>query len=437
MLNWQQMAIELSKNYAKDVKWTEIEQKIYEEYHFAINSERIRSFCRRYNKKYGTKYSCKTVQNTPEDEVKKYGERVTYNKDGSIVKDKLVFIHSQEDLKPERLIELHGLNPKLYKMISYCSNLWNGMGKDGANNTLYQSKITVKPIITDVTVKEIDEYFNNKVFINSKPLTTYEQYSSVGEVLEICIPDLHAGLLAWRKETGKDYDLKIAKQNFRKGINDIIGRCYNRTFSKILFVTLGDLLHTDNDQNTTTKGTFQNVDGRIAKIFSETLDLLIEAITSLGNIAPVEVVYIGGNHDLLSGYTLLKATEMAFRNDDNVTFDTDPNPQKYRLIGVNLVGWCHGDMPLKNMSSWLQQRARVEFGQSKYAEVHSAHFHSEKTNEYRQTQEENGIIVRWLPSICSSSLWEHKQGYSNTVSTVLSFVWNPSLGLRETWYSTI
>ena len=44
---------------------------------------------------------------------------------------------------------------------------------------------------------------------------------------------------------------------------------------------------------------------------------------------------------------LLKAVEMAFREDHNVLFDMEPNPQKYKQFGNVLVGWTHGDMPDK------------------------------------------------------------------------------------------
>ena len=57
--------------------------------------------------------------------------------------------------------------------------------------------------------------------------------------------------------------------------------------------------------------------------------MLIDGITILGDIAPVDVIYLAGNHDRTTGYMVIKAAEQAFRKDDNIKPLTQaPNPQK-------------------------------------------------------------------------------------------------------------
>lgn len=181
----------------------------------------------------------------------------------------------------------------------------------------------------------------------------------------------------------------------------------------------------------------------MAKIFDYALTMLITALDMLGQVAPVEVVYLSGNHDRNLGYMLIKSLEMAYRRDTNYVFDVSPNPQKFRLIGCSLIGWTHGDMPRKNIGLWLQDRARKEFGEAKFAEVHAGHFHSEKTKEsYRAYDDEvvtneGGIVVRHLPTICNSSFWEYQQGYPFGNKTMMSFVWNERHGLRAMWFSNL
>lgn len=385
------------------------------------------------------------IRSTPrykeEINVNREQSAIEYKSDGSIISQKFITIRDGEDMSPDFLLEAHGLSITDWEVISYKNNFWNTQVKGGAKQISYQSKLTAKPTKQKITETDIDNYFNTKQFKYDKPLTKAIQYDIKGEVLEICIPDLHNGLLAWRMETGNDYDIKIAKDYFFKCIYDIINRCKHRKFKKIYFVTLGDLLHFDNDEQRTTKGTFQQADGRLSKIFDATLDMLIDAITLLGDIAPVEVIYLSGNHDRLLGYTVLKGVEKAFRFDKNITFDTTQNPQKFRLIGINLIGWTHGDMPTKNMANWLQHRAKVEYGKSKFAEVHAGHIHSTKTVEAKrdfiQTEDVGGIVIRYLPTICNSSYWEHQQGYANAGKILMSFIWNEKTGLREMWYSNI
>jgi hypothetical protein len=175
----------------------------------------------------------------------------------------------------------------------------------------------------------------------------------------------------------------------------------------------------------------------MAKIFNSALDMLIYGLDVLGSIAPVEVVYLQGNHDRDSGFMLIKGLEMAYRKDNNFVFDTLPNPQKYRLIGCNLIGWTHGDMIHKNMGGWLQERARKEYGQSRFAEVHAGHLHSTSRIEYKTTYQDGGVVVRHLPTISNASAWEHQQGYPQGSKTMMSFVWHEDKGLRENWYSNL
>jgi hypothetical protein len=140
---------------------------------------------------------------------------------------------------------------------------------------------------------------------------------------------------------------------------------------------------------------------------------------------------------------LIKGLEMAYRKDINYSFDTLPNPQKYRLIGCSLIGWTHGDMVHKNMGMWLQDRARKEYGLSRFAEVHAGHLHSESRTETYRTYtdktdyDDGGVVVRHLPTISNASAWEHQQGYPQGVKSMACFVWHETQGLRETWYSNL
>lgn len=357
--------------------------------------------------------------------------KVTYKENGEMTFEGFVSLLSGQAITPEVVMEAHNLKSDEWTVVSFTTNAWESQVKGGTKMTLWQSKITVKPRTrTEITFEDVDRYFANKDFSANVPYVKCD-YDDRGEILEVCVPDLHSGLLSCDAETGEMYNLDIAKDRFFKALSDIIDRCKHHSFSKILFVTLGDLLHTDNDMQTTTKGTFQQVDGRIAHIFDHTLDMIIAGVKMLSEIAPVEVIYLCGNHDRVLGYTLAKATEMAFTEHPYVTFDVSPNPQKHRLLGVSLVGWTHGDMPKKNMAGWLQDRARKEFGMCKYAEIHSGHYHSE------QVQSTSGITIRYMPNIASSSYWEHQQGFPRGVKTIVCYRWHPQFGLRSIWYNNI
>lgn len=362
-------------------------------------------------------------------------------KNGVFESDDLIRMCQEDAKSPRRMLELHGLDPDEWEVVSCRNNLWHGQthhkfrATEGPRTLLYQSRLTARPIKDGITLSDVERWFNERDFKTDKPPVVPMWHDPEGETLEIDVADLHSGLLAWWRETGEDYDVNIARERFFSAIRDIIGRCEGRKFKKIILALLGDLLHTDNDLQTTAKGTFQQTDGRMSRVFTKTLDMLIEAIDWLGAIAPVDVVYTRGNHDHTMGWALIKAIEQAYRNDPNIFIDVSPDSQKHRMIGCTLVGFVHGSMPEKNLAGWLQVRAR-QIGNIRYMEVHSGHRHSAKTKERLQTDDAEGVIIRTMPTIATSSTYEHDEGYVSTRS-MMCFVWGETAGLREMWFSNM
>ena len=356
---------------------------------------------------------------------------VEIHKDGSQTRQALIRMTEENSKDTVFLLKAHGYDPELWELTGARSNIWNAYSKRDGIMELYSSKITVRPLKNGLDYEKIDTFFANRMFKNRRELTIPTNYDPNGEILEINLPDLHAGLFSWHEETCESYNTHIMKTRFMKCINDILERSKSKKFEKIVFTTLGDLLHVDNDNQTTARGTFQQVDGRVANAFCVALDALIDAIELLSGFAPLEVIYIAGNHDRTLGYALMKGLEKAFRGDESIKFDTSPNPRKYRRFENVLVGWLHGDCAKNNISEWLQTEARKDFGDSLFAEVHAGHYH------HQQTLEKSGMIIRYLPTICASSAWEHQKGYSKNVKTLVSFVWNKMTGLREMWFSNV
>lgn len=381
-----------------------------------------------YLRRNGISYFCDSNKNTKDTDKKK----VSMQKNGDMVFEGIIELLYGEPITPDLIMKAHNLDKEKWTVVSFTTNAWQAQAKYGNKTTLWQSKIVVREkkenqITTDI----INEFFKNKTnFLSKKELLPFA-YNDSNEILEIDYADSHTGLLSWRCETGEDYDLNIAEQRFKECIADTIERCKNRKFKKIIFATLGDILHIDNDKNETTAGTIQQADGRISKIFDRAVNMIMDCLDSLLKLkTPIEYIYVSGNHDRNTGYYLVKTLSMAYRDNKNITFDITQNPRKARLIGKNIIGFCHGDMPVKNLGRWLQQTFRKEYGESLFAEVHCGHLHSESIKE------DCGVLVKRLPSICENSYWAHQQGYMPNKGT-MCFVWNEETGLRETWYNYI
>lgn len=366
-----------------------------------------------------------TIQN------KKDNASVGYDgKSGTYTYDRLIEICEGEIITPELIMQKHNIDPTKWKVVTYKNNYWNAQNKADGKIIMYQSKVVVKPIdSSEITYEDIDEYFANKDFTTKPKVKLFPIHDDCEDSLEIAYADNHLGLLSWNGETGSDYDIHIAEERFKATFIDILQRSLGKKYKLINFVTLGDILHIDNLSNTTTKGTPQDTDGRLTKIFSAAVDLMCECIDMLLDLqCPIKYTYTAGNHDTFSGFALAKCIEKVYQNNPNITFDISPNPQKIHIYGNTLVGYCHGNMNKKNLGEWLQKSYRKEFGQCKFAEVHCGHLHSESVKE------NCGVLIKHLPTICESSLWEHTEGY-NSQKGVMCFVYNDKTGLRNTWYT--
>ena len=177
--------------------------------------------------------------------------------------------------------------------------------------------------------------------------------------------------------------------------------------------------------NTTTKGTPQDTDIKYDALYKLLLKNIIFIIERLTKIAPVEIIYVGGNHDKLTSFTMAEAMYWHFLNNDNVEVDSVFNNRKYRLIGNVLLGFAHGDDEKKNIIYCMQNDVPELWGKAKYREFHLSHFHKEV-----MVDEKNGIIMRWISSISGTDAWTYNGGYIGSQKKAQSFVWDDEKGLE-------
>lgn len=441
MGDWKSEAIRL--RFDEGLTWTQLVERLQGEFPGKTSYQmrnRIRDVVRRSGRYRSTQAIAEPEPPNPEIEDPTPAYKTTTGwKNGVFESDDLIRMCKEDAKSPRRMLELHGLDPDDWEVVSCTNNLWHGqvhhsqVDERGQRVLLYQSKLTAKPLRNQITFKDVERAFANADFWASKPKVLASQYDPNGETLEIDTADVHAGLMAWARETGAAYDLAIARDCLMHVISDNINRCEGRKLKKIILADLGDLIHIDTAKLTTTNGTQQEADGPLQRIGEFAVYMVVDALMMLGEIAPVEFVPVNGNHDTITGYMLALAIKAAFRNDPNISVDTEPNPQKWRLIGDSLVGFVHGDMPEANLSGWLQVVARGMDKPIRFMEVHSGHRHAQKVKERVQTSDNEGVVIRTMPAITNASPWAHRSGYVARRAAA-SFVWSETDGLREMWY---
>ena len=349
---------------------------------------------------------------------------VSIEKDGCQTRSCLLVMSEEQAKNPEYLLRAHGYDVDSWELISARNNIWNVYSKQDGINTLYSSKIVAKPKILTFSKEWIKEVME-ELGIPSPKVEKTTTYNPQGKTLEINLADVHIDKLCCLDETRNEYSTEIGIQRLWQVIYDIIEKTKAYEIKRILFPFGQDVSNIDNMFNTTTKGTPQDTDVKYDVLYKKLLSNFIKIIETLSEIAPVEVIYVGGNHDKLTSFTMTEAMYWRFLNNEKVNVDSVFNNRKYRLIGDNLIGFAHGADEKKNIVYCMQNDVPDLWGQAKYREFHLSHFHKEKLID-----EQNGIIFRWISAICGNDAWTYNSGYVGAQKKAQAFIWDDCCGLE-------
>jgi hypothetical protein len=252
--------------------------------------------------------------------------------------------------------------------------------------------------------------------------------------LEINIPDLHIGKLAWGKESGDDYDIKIAIERYQKAVDSLLSRVNPFTLEKFILPVGNDMINIDNKMNTTTGGTPQSCDSRFGKMFQAAKELLIETIDKLSQIAPVEVMVIPGNHDTVVMFTLGEVLDAWYHNNNQVTVINTHTPRKYLQYGNNLIMYTHGhNEKLQDLGIICATEQPQLWAATKFRRVHVGHLHHSKQIKYTDVQEYPGFTVKVLNSLSANDAWHAEKGY-NSLKGAEAFLYHKDKGLLANYY---
>ncbi len=163
--------------------------------------------------------------------------------------------------------------------------------------------------------------------------------ASVASLLTVyTLTDSHVGMLAWGKETGADWDLRIAERVLTDCFEEMIRAAPN---SKVGFLNqLGDFLHQDGLQAVTpTSHHHLDSDGRFEKIIEVAVRILRRVIGLM--LAKHEKVVVGlfeGNHDIVSSIWLRKLFEALYENEPRVEIIDSKLPYSVYQHGKDAPG---------------------------------------------------------------------------------------------------
>lgn len=259
-----------------------------------------------------------------------------------------------------------------------------------------------------------------------------EELETSGKAIELCPFDVHLGKMAWGIETGEqDYDLKIARGHFIDATLENLEYARWHKPSKIYYILGQDLLHVENFIPQTSKGgNVLDVDSRFPKILAQAQSVTIEVLYECIRVAPTEVLWVPGNHDINASLFISEIVKQHFRNEPRLEVDNSPKQKKARLWGNLLVGWTHdANKRQANLVNILPQFFPKLWGLSQFREWHTGHKHKKDEWKFMPVLTEGGTIIRQIPTLSQIDAWHVENDFVSAVPATESFVWTLDKGI--------
>ena len=219
--------------------------------------------------------------------------------------------------------------------------------------------------------------------------------------------DPHAGLYAWKDETGQAFDLVEYERVTKAAIDRLVASAAPSAHA--LFIDLGDSLHADNNASRTKSGHHLDTHGRHAEVVKAVIRCKRHHIARmLEKHAHVTVRINPGNHDGITALMLAEMMALIYEAEPRVTVATSPNPYWFHGFGANLIGTTHGDgakganlpllMAVDAPAMWLasEHGSRVWF---------VGHVHHKDVKDYP------GVTVEYCRTLAAPDIWSHASGY--------------------------
>ena len=304
-------------------------------------------------------------------------------KTGERTVHQLVEIFDEADKTPERVMEMLGYKQGVWELTNF--NLTK-YGKE--DSPMYAAKVMLKPDKIGIDWEALGDKLADRL-TPKQPKTPQNAHRE--RYLVIPLYDLHFN-------GTNEYDETLGK----------IFEQLEYEYKKVLIISGGDILHTDNYQSTTASGTqLETTDINQAwEDAFDFFDLIMDK--SLDCAEEIEVIYVPGNHDTTVGQTLFKALTKLYQREDRITIDDAQEMFKATLLGHNFIGATHGvkrnkkDYPMI-FATQFSQLWGAEGVQTR--ETFTGHLHHEWTVDM------NGLVIRQMPTRNETDQWHKDNGF--------------------------
>lgn len=222
------------------------------------------------------------------------------------------------------------------------------------------------------------------------------------------IGDHHLGMLAWKHEVGRSYDLDLGEELLSQAVAHLVS--ISPASGTALVAFLGDYMHYDSMAPMTPgHGNLLDADGRAAKmvrVAARTMRRVVEMVAA--KHSAVRVIIEFGNHDPFSTLFLMEMMHQLYADNPRISIDTAPGHYHYYRFGANLLGTHHGDKAQAKTDKLPQIMAadRAEdWGATRYRLWLTGHIHQRSAYDYQ------GCTVESFRILAPPDAWAHGMGY--------------------------
>src|SRR4030067_1395097 len=353
---------------------------------------------------------------------------------------KTINIESLKIVTLDEALQLAQIDLNLWEIVSSEFTSWNTPLKikvlknkqyvdEVKQLTNYRTFIKLKPRKTIPIKEAIDNIV--KGFIASPHINTPIKNDISGLLFAPSLYDVHFGKFAWCKETNDDsQDLKIIRNVFGVAVETLFSRVEHQKITQILAVIGHDWLHIDNQEGTTRKAENRlDFDKRLIKVMEVAYLSAIDFIYKCLEVAPVDIIWIPGNHDEQTSWALCRILKEHFRDNKNVVVDVGPSKRKFYTWGTTLIGMTHQVLePIDKLPNILATEFPELWGKSKYRELLIGHLHKKEEKAYFPTQTVGRVIIRRVPSMSSIDAWHYENGYVDSVRAAEGYLYHKTEG---------
>lgn len=194
------------------------------------------------------------------------------------------------------------------------------------------------------------------------------------------IADAHIGMLAWRGETGEDYDTRLASARVCEWMGRAVAAAPASHTALILDV--GDTFHADDQSNLTPQSKHQlDTDTRYFKTLDVAIWTMVQAVDlTLAKHAKVIVSILKGNHDPHASVALMFALAAHYRDEPRVEVQKKPGDFFVMEFGSVLIAAQHGDKAKADrLVMFIADQYAAIWGRTKYRYLFTGHLHHHKS----------------------------------------------------------